>query len=410
MGLLIGAALATFWRPARLRSDLRPGARALITGTGIVALAAVMWFFLAVGEFTPWMYRGGFLLLALIVALLIAMATHPASPLGGWMGSQPWRYIGQRSYGLYLWHWPIFMVTRPGADVPLDGLPLFLVRMALTFGIAELSFRFLEMPIRRGAIDRFVARWRESAGAARQRLTRIAVAVIAGLLAFIIGVGVALAAVPASEQAVAPDVAEAIGIADGGPTEVSIDDPVAEASSAATPGSSAAGEASPAASPQAPAENPNGTLSAIGDSVMLGARNALTDAIPGARVDASVSRFPGAFVGRIKKLRARDKLADIVVLHPVTNGVLPEDMMREMLDLLADYERVVVVNGSVPRPWEGPNNRAVAAAVRDYPNAVLADWNAAAEGNPDYFVSDGIHLTPKGARAYSRLIKQAAGL
>lgn len=410
MGLLIGAALATFWRPGRLRADLRPGARALITGVGILALATVMWFFLAVGEFTPWLYRGGFLVLALVVALLIAMATHPASPLGGWMGAQPWRYIGQRSYGLYLWHWPIFMVTRPSLDVPLDGVPLFLLRMALTFGIAELSFRFLEMPIRRGAIDRFVAQWRESAGAARRRLTRIAVAVIAGLLAFIVGVGTALAVVPTSEQTLAPDVAAAIGIADGGPTEVSIDDPVDPATAAPTSAPSASAEASPGASPTASPPNPNGTLSAIGDSVMLGARDTLTEVIPGARVDASVSRFPGAFIGRIKKLRARDKLADIVVLHPVTNGVLPEDMMREMLDLLADYERVVVVNGSVPRPWEAPNNRAVAAAVRDYPNAVLADWNAAAEGNDDYFVSDGIHLTPKGARAYSRLIKQAAGL
>ena len=106
----------------------------------------------------------------------------------------------------------------------------------------------------------------------------------------------------------------------------------------------------------------------------------------------------------------KNRLADIVVLHPVTNGVLPEAMMREMLDLLADYERVVVVNAAVPRPWEGPNNDAIDAAVKDYPNAVIADWNAAAEGHPEYFVSDGVHLTSAGAKAYAKLIKKAAGL
>ncbi len=408
MGLLIGAALATFWRPGRLSKTLPTGGVVIITGTGLAALAGVIWFFVAVGEFTPWMYRGGFLLLALIVAVLIAMASHPASPLGRWMGTQPWRYIGQRSYGLYLWHWPIFMVTRPGLDTPLDGIPLLIVRLALTFAIAELSFRFVEMPIRRGAIDRWVRAWRESTGAEHRRRSRRGGAVIATAVAGILVVGGVLATAPAPTAAtgLAPDVAEAIGITDGGPTEVSID---ADPTSSPGATSSASPEPSPTGASATPV-NENGTLSAIGDSVMLGARNTLTDVIPGARVDAAVSRFPGAFVGRIKKLKARDRLADIVVLHPVTNGVLPEAMMREMLDLLAESERVVVVNAAVPRPWEGPNNDAIDAAVKDYPNAVIADWNAAAEGHPEYFVSDGVHLTSAGAKAYAKLIKKAAGL
>ena len=183
MGLLIGAALATFWRPGRLRADIPRGAAALLTGTGLAALVAVIGFFLFVGEFTPWMYqRGGFLLLALVVALLIAMATHPASPLGRWMGTQPWRYVGQRSYGLYLWHWPIFMITRPVLDVPLDGIPLLVIRLALTVGVAELSFRFLEMPIRRGALDRWVKAWRASSGEDHTRRTRRGAAVVGSFL------------------------------------------------------------------------------------------------------------------------------------------------------------------------------------------------------------------------------------
>lgn len=405
MGLLIGAALATFWRPGRMRATLSRGGSTIITATGIAALLAVVWFFLFVSEFAPWMYRGGFLVLAVVVALLIAMCSHPASPLGRWMGTQPWRYIGQRSYGLYLWHWPIFMLTRPSLDVPLDGIPLLGFRLALTFGIAELSFRFVEMPIRRGVIDRWIKAWRASTGPERRSRSRRAVAVIATTLAGVVLVGTVLGTAPAPTGAtgLAPDVAEAMGIADGGPTEVSIDDP--GPSSGPSPGASPG--ASPAASDSA---SRNGTLSAIGDSVMLGARSTIYDVIPGARVDASVSRFPGGFVGRIKKLRAKDKLADIVVLHPVTNGVLPEDMMREMLDLLSDYKRVVVVNASVPRPWERANNDVIDTVVKDYPNAVIADWHKAADGRPEYFVSDGVHLTASGARAYAKLIKRAAGL
>ncbi len=402
MGLLVGAALATAWRPGRLRADVSTVARVLITATGIVALLTVVWFFVFVGEFTPWLYqRGGFLLLALVVALLIAMATHPASPLGGWMGTQPWRYLGQRSYGLYLWHWPIFMLTRPGLDVPLDGIPLLVLRLGLTIGIAELSYRFVEMPIRRGSIDRWIHRWRMSAGDVRRRLTAQGSAIIAACLAIVVTIGISLATAPAAntQEALPADVAEAIGIADGGPTEVSLEDP--EPGTAADVTGTDATD-TPAQQDTTPA---NGRVSAIGDSVMLGARETLKTVIPGTRVDAAVSRFPGAFVGKLKRYVNRDKLAPIVVLHAGTNGVMPEDMLREMLDVLSKTPRVIVLTTNMPRTWRAPNNKVIRTVVPDYPNVVLVDWYAMSKDHPEYFTSDGIHLTPRGARAYAKAIK-----
>jgi peptidoglycan/LPS O-acetylase OafA/YrhL len=402
MGLLIGAALATVWRPGRLRADISGTARLILTGSGIASLVAVIGFFVLVGEFTPWMYqKGGFLVLALVVALLIAMATHPACPFGGWIGTQPWRYVGQRSYGLYLWHWPIFMVTRPVLDVPLDGILLLAIRLALTFAIAELSFRFVEMPIRRGAIDRWVSAWRASTGQERTRRTRGGATVIASMVAAVLVVGFALstAPVPTAAAGLPDDVVQAMGLASGGPTEVSLGDE----------NGSQAPSASASPDPSAPAKS-NGTLSGIGDSVMLGARSTVKEVIPGARIDAAVSRFPGAFIGRLKRYVAKDSLAPVVVLHPGTNGVLPEDMMRQMLDILKDTPTVVVVNDNMPRSWRAPNNKVIDAVVPDYPNAVIADWYAASTDHPEYFVSDGIHLTAKGARAYAQLIKRSAGL
>ena len=151
-------------------------------------------------------------------------------------------------------------------------------------------------------------------------------------------------------------------------------------------------------------------MSGIGDSVMLGARSTLKQVIPGTKIDAAVSRFPGAFIGRLKRYVAADKLAPVVVLHPGTNGVLPESMMRQMLDILKDTTRVVVVNDNMPRTWRNPNNDVIDKVVPDYPHAVLADWYAASKDHPEYFVSDGIHLTSKGAKAYANLIRKAGGL
>jgi hypothetical protein len=198
-----------------------------------------------------------------------------------------------------------------------------------------------------------------------------------------------------------------MGIESGGPTEVSLDDP--DSTPAATASAPADAQASATASPSA-TPNPNGNLSAVGDSVMLGARDTLKQVIPGTKVDAAVSRFPGAFIGRLKRYVKNDKLADVVVLHPGTNGVLPEDMMREMLGILEGTPLVVVVNDNMPRSWRDPNNKVMARVVPEYDNAVLVDWYAASKDHPEYFASDGIHLTSKGAKAYASLIKKAADL
>lgn len=393
MGLLIGAALATVWRPGRLPTQIAVRPRRILTTVGIVLFAGIAATYAFTSWYSAWLYRGGFLGLAILLAAVIALATHPALPLGRWIGRQPMRYLGQRSYGIYLWHWPIFMVTRPYLDIPLDGPALFALRIGLTLGIAELSYRFVEMPIRRGILQR----WWRSFG------PRVMVPAIVFLTALAVGIGVMLFSVPRPSLAegLPADVAAAIGVDDGGPLEVLIDtDPAPNAFAESPP-------MTPATQDPEPAVNPNGPLSALGDSVMLGARGAIQEAIPGTQVDAEVSRMPGAFIGRIKKLRARDKLADVVVIHPATNGVLPEPMMREMLDLLAEVPHVIVVNSAMPRSWRKPNNEVLREVVPDYPNAVLVDWFALSEDSPDYFTSDGIHLTPRGAKVFAQAIRDA---
>jgi len=412
MGLLVGAALATVWRPGRLSTHIPRGTQAIVTGTGIIALAAVIAFYLFVGEFTPWLYRGGFLALAFFTTVLIAAVTHPASVLGPALGVGVLRYLGRRSYGIYLWHWPIFMVTRPGIDVPWSEPVAFAVRLALTLGVAELSYRLVEMPIRRGALGRA---WQAFRSGSKTGLRAMGTLVAAGLVTVLAGtVAIALVANPGTgRDAVAPDVAEAMGIADGGPLEVSIDDddtPDEPATSAPT------GDLDTASTNSSEPTGPtleeiraeNGPVSVLGDSVVLGARDAITEAMPGAGVDAEVSRMPGAFTGRVKKLNRRDKLANTVVIHPASNGVINEEILRKILDPLQDYEKVVIVNASVPRSWEKPNNRLINKITKDYPNVVVADWNAEADGKSDYFVSDGVHLTKQGAAAFAELIRTSA--
>ena len=407
MGLLLGAALAMVWRPGRLSRHLTAGAKAIITALGVSALLGVVWFYLQVSEYSPFLYRGGFFVLSAVVCVLIAAASHPGVPFGPILGAQPMRYIGQRSYGLYLWHWPIFVITRPGLDVPVTGAWNFALRMALTFLVAELSYRFVEIPIRRGAIGAFVKRWKAAKPAERGYLTRrVLLGTGVGVAALTLVVAGLATAKPVDEQ-VPQDVAAAIGIADGGPTEILIDeDPSPSPSSS----ESSAGQAKEKVSSQGLPMNGNGAVTAIGDSVMLGVADELMRKIEGTRVDAEVSRQAGGVLDRVQRLYDKGVMAPTVVIHTGTNGIVTEEQLREMLDILSDRERVVLVNTNVPRPWMKPNNRLIESVAADYPNVVIADWYSVSADNPEYFVSDGTHPQwPDGIKAFVREIMRAVG-
>jgi peptidoglycan/LPS O-acetylase OafA/YrhL len=143
MGLLVGAALALWWAPWRWPID-RQSARNLDIAAvvGALVLLLVMW---RADGYSLWLFRGGFLFVALVTAVIVAAVVQPGrgGPARVLLAHPLLVWIGVRSYALYLWHWPIFQLMRP-ADVHLDGFTLFVVRLAVTFVCAELSYRLVE--------------------------------------------------------------------------------------------------------------------------------------------------------------------------------------------------------------------------------------------------------------------------
>ena len=163
--LLAGAALAMVWPSRRLRPGIAPQARRTIEAMGVVGLLAIGLMFWSSSEFSPFLYRGGFALLGLASALAVAALAHPASRLGPIVGCRPMRWIGQRSYGIYLWTLPIIVLTTPEGALGDADLPRAFLQVAAIMGIAELSWRYVEDPIRHGALGRLWAqlragRWR----------------------------------------------------------------------------------------------------------------------------------------------------------------------------------------------------------------------------------------------------------
>jgi peptidoglycan/LPS O-acetylase OafA/YrhL len=444
-GLLVGAALAFVWAPWRAalvpggqrgcsaavrrlrlqrvkqRSRLRRRwgwtAPRLLDVAGLAALGGLVLFSLRLGEFQPFLYRGGLASVALATAVVIMACAHPHSHLGaGLLGRQPLRWIGQRSYGIYLWHWPVFMITRPQLDVSIEGLPLLALRLGLTLVLAELSYRYVETPIRRGALGRAWRELREASGFRRRQLSLLWAGAAVSVVAICVALGVAVSQAQQPERPSYLPSVNAIHTKSSpdasGTALPAIPDtgtPVAAASEGehqtVTRRTAAIREAEENAAAQKRAEAPVGPVSAVGDSVMLGAAGQLEKDIPNlTAIDAEVGMQAYTAVEVLDARRAAGELGKVVVVHIGNNGVYTEKEFDQTMQALAGVRRVVFVNVNVPRAWEEPNNEVISEGVGRYPNVVLADWYSASVDHPEYFVEDGVHLQIKGQKVYAALI------
>ncbi len=150
--LLFGAALAMVWPSRKLSPRISAGARNTLDGLGVVGLIAIALMIWQTDQYSSFLYRGGFIVLSIATVMVVAALAHPASRLGPILGWKPLRWIGVRSYGIYLWHFPVIVLTTPGG-VANGAEPLReLAQLAAIVGIAALSWRFVEEPVRHGAI------------------------------------------------------------------------------------------------------------------------------------------------------------------------------------------------------------------------------------------------------------------
>ena len=147
-------------------------------------------------------------------------------------------------------------------------------------------------------------------------------------------------------------------------------------------------------------------MSAIGDSVMLGSVGPLQNEVELSVLDAEVGMQVPYAVDVLRSRRAAGQLGETVVVNLGNNGAFTRGQFEEMMRVLAEVDRVVFVNVRVARAWETPNNEVISAGVARHPNAELIDWYSASAGQPELFVSDGVHLQPPGQRLYAAMIRE----
>jgi peptidoglycan/LPS O-acetylase OafA/YrhL len=391
-GILIGIALATFWMPWKLSSAVssRYSLVLKLVGWGSLAgLIVVLWRF---NEFSTWLYRGGFAFTSLLTAGVIAVVASPVGGFGKLLANPVMDWIGKRSYGIYLWHWPIFVITRPGVDVPWNTSVTFAFRLALTFGIAELSYRYVENPIRKVGYRVWMRGITRRMGIMSPQ---VASTVAVGVFAVFASLAVVLTLSAGSNET---------GTVVASPEENTGEVVVSPAETTTT---TTAEPISSTTSVEAPVKPVPESIryTFIGDSVLLGAISAVESTFgPNVVVDGFESRQFKHADDVARDLRNAGDLGDIVILHLGTNGAFSSGTWDEVMTELSDRDRVIVLTIKVPRRWESSVNAAIRSGHERWPEVEIIDYKAFGDAHPELYISDGVHLTGLGRRTYAELL------
>ena len=400
-GLAIGALLAVLalhW-PTRPLEWARGHRRALGIA-GPVALLGILVLAVVMPDDAPIVFRGGLVAVALLSAVVIAALLVPGTPLARILDSRPLRWIGQRSYGLYLWHWPVFVLVV--AALPawkrdgLEGWALGGIALAVTVVAAALSYSFVEQPIRRNG---FRASFRRFRASFRSTPHALVASVWVVILVFATSIGTA-AAVSSDPGAGETEVLVQAG-------QQALDEANANAE-AAPPAPADAPVDQPAVDPEAPPQPVGGEqITAIGDSVMLAAVPTLQEKFPGIQIDASVSRSLYAAPDLVRALVSQDQLRDVLVLALGTNGPIDRNVLDEVRQIIGPNREMVVVNVQAPRTWTPGVNTTLSSFALSYRDVELANWHDAIQPSLNLLAGDQIHFGSAGAIIFSATIRDA---
>jgi peptidoglycan/LPS O-acetylase OafA/YrhL len=434
--LLIGAALAFVWPSTKLPVEVDRRSRWVLDGAGVAGLAVFAVLVWRTSEYSPFLYRGGLVLLSFATALMVASAASPASRFGRILGGESLRWLGVRSYGIYLWHFPIIVLTTPaaGGDTPSRRV----LQLAAIIGCAAVSWRYIEEPIRHGALSKWWAQRRRNGWrlGVLERQARIAVAASIPVLVLascgmsgVVQPGSASPA-PVAQTATAPAAAASLR-------------PQSTAA-AASPRPEHTTASAAASTPQQAAADPDRTscrsVVHIGDSTSDGLMSPEYLPDPRDRIDARYAQvgvttfipeisgarsivetyqgYPNAYTVAQQLIQqgyhgcwvlalGTNDTADVAVGSPV--GLATR--IKMMMSLIGNQPVMWVNVKSLVAygPYSESDmllwDEALLQACASYPNMRIYDWAAVVQDS--WFISDGIHFTSAGYAARAYLIARA---
>jgi peptidoglycan/LPS O-acetylase OafA/YrhL len=412
---LVGAWLAYLAplgkRPARDARDVLEVNRVAIELVALVCLVALVVAMVLVPDTSILLYRGGMMLAALMSAIIILAIVLPGGLISSVLSLPPLAWLGSRSYGVYLWHFPLIQLLGAASNTAAWWKAPVVVIVSLL--LAELSHQLIERPLsgKAPARTRVPTSRRDNPG-----LSTPAIAGLAALALLVIGDGVGLALIP--DETLVPEDAivstgesadQAMDLSKKKPADTDAADDKTEKEE---PEAIVSEENVPAENAvlHAPAEERKAGIYdpvLIGDSVPGDAAAFWNEACPDSLLDSYVGRRPDQALSVLDQYLEQGVVGQVVIIQAFSNTPVTIEELDHMVAACGKERTIYLVNVRIPESEEAGINRTLAECANNYDNVHLINWNALSEGQSDWLYPDGEHLTPTGQPIYVNMIVDA---
>lgn len=395
----MGSALAFVWPSTRLKKNIPKQAKRILNLAGLISLLALILFFFFLDDHYSFVYYGGMFLVTIFCVILVAVTAHPGASLDRWLTNPVFTWIGKRSYGIYLYQFPVMIFYEAKvSDIADHVLIHTVIEISLILIISELSYRYIERPLARFDYSRtlqVVKGWFKTPIISKQKpwLIPATLVVIVALVGFVTA---PKDSVTADQKQLQAKIAESKKLAeesqkDSEKNDGTVDQAILDKYELTVEQGKKAQKLQ---------------LTAFGDSVMLDAATDLKEVYPQVVVDGDVGRQLYASEPYIEELKKQNLLKDTVLIGLGTNGAFTEAQFDTIMSALGD-RKVYWVNVRVPtKRWQNDVNAMLADMAKKYDNFTLIDWYDYSNGHSDWFYDDQVHPNPEGMKHYIHLVSE----
>ena len=394
--LLVGVVGAILYPMDKLNTKITPQENIVYSVISLISIATLITIMIYTSEYNTWLYRGGFLLVAILGIIIIISSGKQHTVMAKLLSFKPVVFIGKISYSLYLWHFPILVLTTPVSEIGNPNIFYVILRVILTFIVAIISYVFVETPIRKLGFKNYVSVIYKKL-VKKSKKTKKTVASITVIVSLLFVMGILGKSVPYISTAFVKEVEsnkESQFINKG---ENNKDNNQNQDNKKA--------ENKDDKNDNKNTEKKYSSVVVIGDSLTVDIGEKFQEVYPGAVIDGKIGRQLYVAVEEAKGYSQYNNENSAIIFQLGTNGPFTESQIEDLLKVF-DKADIYFVNIKVPRAWEKTVNTALQEAKEKHSNVKIIDWYTVASSGKDLFEPDRVHLNQTGVTEMVTLIQK----
>ena len=397
--LLFGALLAILWEYRMVPRRLSASVNMVLGSVSFVALLVMT---IAINGSSNFWYRGGQFVGTILTVLMVYAVSGRKTWLSRFLSNPVLKWIGDRSYSIYLWHYPIILLISKGIKA---SWWITLIEIVLSVVLAELSYRFIETPIRHGIIGEYLNILRSRPRSRQEKKRQVQVArrslkVMAGTFVLTVSLILCMVFVPKKNALDTLQKREAKAEETGKMTEEQLAKQKAKGSES---------DDTICTADLTDDEILEGlNLLLIGDSIAVDVTDDFYEIFPNSVSDTKIGRITSLGKQVLDSYIDEKKWeGEGVIFASLSNSPINGEL-EDIREKIGKDMPLFLTTVRIPHDtFEDESNSKIKKFVEENDHTYLIDWYAASEGHDEYFDADDTHLLSAGAKAYAKCIKEA---